>query len=421
MRKIIIVVCVLLGWTSGLLASSVRGQAQDESRNIALVGAKIYPSPTDKPIIAGTVLVRNGKIVAVGNQRKVRIPKNTKTLDCSGLTLVAGFWNNHVHFTEPKWENADSLPASQLAQQIKEMLTRYGFTSVLDTGSFLQNTLAIRRRIESGEVTGLSIRTTGMPFVPPNGTPFYVAPIKLPELSTPEETTKQVRERIASGADAIKLFAASPVSLDRPPVVMPLPLAKAAVAAAHTLGKLVVAHPTNNAGVNVVLESGIDILAHTTPDGLEPWSDELVKKLRSAGVALAPTLKLWTWELERKGASSAVTERFINTAVGQLRAYSQAGGKILFGTDVGYMSDYDPTDEYLLMAKAGMDFRQILAALTTAPAKRFGVSERTGRIAKGMDADLVLLGDDPANNVKAFSNVRFTFRQGKVIYDSKTP
>jgi imidazolonepropionase-like amidohydrolase len=423
MRKLTIVVLILLGCSGSLLASSLRGQAQSESKgeSLALVGAKIYPSPTDKPIVGGIVLVRNGKIVAVGDQRKVRIPKSTRTLDCSGLILVAGFWNSHVHFTESKWENANSLSAAQLARQIQEMLTRYGFTHVLDTGSFLENTLAIRRRIENGEVPGLSIRTAGMPFVPPNGTPFYVAPVKLPELSTPEEAAKLVRERIAAGADAIKLFAASPASLDEPPVVMPSPVAKAAVATAHALGKPVVAHPTNNAGINVVLESGIDILAHTTPDGGEPWSDELVKKLRSANVALVPTLKLWKWELERKGASSAVTERFLNTAVSQLRTYAQAGGEILFGTDVGYMSDYDPRDEYLLMAKAGMDFRQILAALTTAPAKRFGVSERTGRIAKGMDADLVLLGDDPANDVKAFSNVRFTFRQGKVIYDSKTP
>ena len=420
MRKIIIVVLILLGCSGALLISSVRGQARSQgaSQSLALVGAKIYPSPTDKPIIAGIVLVRNGKIVAVGDQRKVKIPKNTRTLDSSGLILVAGFWNSHVHFTEPKWENANSLSALQLARQIKEMLTRYGFTAVLDTGSFLQNTLALRRRIASGEVPGITIRTTGSPFVPPDGTPFYVAPVKLPELTLPEEATKQVRERIALGVDAIKLFAASPVSLDRPPVAMPVPLAKAAVTAAHALGKPVVAHPTNSAGINVVLESGIDILAHTTPDGAEPWSDELVKKLRSAGVALAPTLKLWKWELERKGAPSAVSERFLNIAVEQLRAYSQAGGEILFGTDVGYMSDYDPTDEYLLMAKAGMDFRQILAALTTAPAKRFGVSERTGRIIRGMDADFVLLSDDPATDVKAFSKVRFTLRQGKVIYDS---
>jgi len=421
MRKIAIVIFILLGCFGGLLASSATRQARssNENQSLALVGAKIYPSPTDKPIVGGVVLIKDGKIIAVGDKSKVRIPKNSRVLDCNGFTLTAGFWNSHVHFSEPKWQNAGSISASQLTQQIQEMLTRYGFAHALDTGSELQNTLAIRRRIESGEIPGPSIRTAGIPFVPSQGSPFYIAPLKLPELATPEEATKLVRERIVAGADAIKLFAASPVSPGKPPVVMPPEIAKAAVSAAHALGKPAVAHPTTNAGVNVVLESGIDILAHTTPDGMEPWGDDLVRKLRSAGVALAPTLKLWKWEVERKGFAPAVVERFMDIALQQVRAYSQAGGEILFGTDVGYMTDYDPTDEYLLMAKAGLSFQQILAALTTAPAARFGAAKLTGRIAPGLDADIVLLAGDPAVDAKVFSKVRYTLRQGKVIYESK--
>src|SRR5262245_34460828 len=55
--------------------------------------------------------------------------------------------------------------------------------------------------------------------------------------------------------------------------------------------------------------------------------------------------------------------------------------------------------------RAGMNFRQILESLTTAPYERFGLSKKTGRIAPGMDADIVLLGSDPATDVKAFSTV----------------
>lgn len=421
MVRITITAFVLLGYICGCFPSSAQAQvsSQNGDRNLALVGAKIYTSPTDKPILSGIVLVKDGKIVAVGDKNKVKIPKNIRTVDCKGLTLVAGFWNSHVHFSEPKWQNASSLPSSQLVDQIQDMLTRYGFTHVLDTGSYLQNTLAIKHRIDSREIPGPSIRTTGIPFVPPNGSPFYVAPIKLPELSTPEEATKLVRERIGSGADAIKIFSASPASPDQPPIVMPLNVAKAVVAAAHAMGKLVIAHPTNNAGVRVVLEASVDVLAHTTPDGREPWSEELVRNLHAAHVALVPTLKLWKFELERKGASKATVEGFIKIALEQLGAYSRAGAEILFGTDVGYMTDYDPTDEYILMAKAGMSLEQILAALTTAPAARFGVSKQTGRIALGLDADIVLLAGDPAIDVKALSNVRFTFLKGKVIYESK--
>src|SRR5262245_24606270 len=417
---IILIAFILLSYFSGPPAAITSEQTQPESKNqsLALVGARIYPSPTAKPIIAGVVLIKDGRIVAFGDKKIVRIPKNTRVLDCDGLVLTAGFWNSHVHFIEPKWRGAGSTPTAQLDKQFQELLTRYGFAHALDTGSFdLQNLVALRRRIESGEVPGPTIRSAGLPFAPPKGSPSYIAPLKVPEIATPEEAAKHVREQIAAGADAIKLWSASPVSGRI--VLMPLDVAKATASTAHELGKPVIAHPTTNAGIDIVVESGIDILAHTTPDGREEWSPDLVNKMRTAGVALIPTLKLWKWELERKGISSVMAERFMNIALQQLRAFSQAGGEILFGTDVGYMTDYAPTDEYALMAKAGMSFQHILASLTTAPAARFGVSKQTGRIAVGLDADIVLLAGDPILDATAFSNVKYTIRKGRVIYEAK--
>ena len=105
--------------------------------------------------------------------------------------------------------------------------------------------------------------------------------------------------------------------------------------------------------------------------------------------------------------------------VDQLRAYSDAGGDILFGTDIGYTDHYDTTLEFTLMSQAGMNYKQILASLTTNPARKFGDSDHTGRIAKDMKADLVVLSADPAQDVTAFSKVRFTIRNGKVLYKER--
>jgi imidazolonepropionase-like amidohydrolase len=398
--------------------ASAQDQASSKNQSLALTGAKIYPKPTAKPIINGVVLIKDGRIVAVGDSRKIKIPNSSKVLDCRGLTLTAAFWNSHVHFTEQKWQNAASLPAAQLAGQMQEMLTRYGFAHVLDTGSFTDNTLALRQRIEKENIAGPSIRLAAGSFVSLDGTPFYLEPLKLPELATPAEATKIISGLLASGVDGIKIFAASP-KRGKPPVVMPLDIAKAVVSVAHARGKFVVAHPTNNAGIEVVLGAGVDILAHTTPDGGQAWSEDLIKRLKVARTALIPTLRLWRFELERNKVSAAGVEKFLEVALQQLRAYSQAGGEILFGTDVGYMSIYSTADEYELMAKAGMSFQQILASLTTAPAARFGVAKQTGKIAVGMDADIVVLTADPAVDIKALANVKYTFRKGKIIYALK--
>src|SRR5438874_10483149 len=86
---------------------------------------------------------------------------------------------------------------------------------------------------------------------------------------------------------------------------------------------------------------------------------------------------------------------------------------IQVGTDVGYLPDYDPTDEFVQMAQAGLTWRQILASLTTNPAARFGEASRRGRVALGLDADLVVLNRDPTTDVRAFAEVVYVVRGGR--------
>jgi len=390
-------------------------RSSGKASRLALIGAKIYPSPTAKPIINGIVLIKMGRIIAVGEKSRIKVPRDATVIDCAGLALVAGFWNSHVHFTESKWENAAHLSSAQLSQQLRDTFTRYGFTSVFDLGSPIENTKIIRRRIESGEIDGLRILTAGTGLVPVGGTPFYVKPLKFPEAENPTQAARLVREKIKNKADAIKIFTGPTPVEGGPPLIMRLELVKAITTEAHRHGKLVFTHPENDDGVNVAVDGGVDILAHTAPTGSR-WDEAEVSKLKQLKVTLIPTLSLFTKLGRTLGIPAPAMEKFISTPLWQLRVYSAAGGQIIFGTDLGFIIDYDPTEEYLLMARAGMSFRQILASLTTSPAKRFGFSQRAGRIAPNMDADIVLIAGDPETDIKALSNVKFTFRKGRMIY-----
>ena len=82
------------------------------------------------------------------------------------------------------------------------------------------------------------------------------------------------------------------------------------------------------------------------------------------------------------------------------------------------MTDFDPTEEYVLMAKTGMSSMQILASLTTAPAARWKEGNRRGRVAQGLDADLVVLDADPVADASNFSKVRCTISRGRTIYSA---
>jgi imidazolonepropionase-like amidohydrolase len=400
-------------------------QSAPTNHRLALVGGTIYPAPSQTPITNGVVLIENEKIIEVGDKRKLQIPADVQTIDCTGRTIVAGFWNSHVHFTDRKWEDAANLPSTQLTKQLQEMLTRYGFTSVVDTGSLLPNTLVIRARIESSEVAnkvaGPRILTAGSPLFPKDGIPYYLVDTLPPDIlklldqpATPEEAVRAVDEHVAQGADIIKLFTVSPVHREGKLAWQPMPLAivQAATAAAHRKGKLVFAHPSIVEGAEIIIRGHVDVLAHTVEDP-EHWDNSLVTRLKAANVSLIPTLTLFSGGNGPDAAHEGILR--------EVKSYSDAGGQILFGTDVGYLTDYPLlTREFILLARSGLTFDQILAALTTAPAVRFGFAATTGRVAVGQDADLVVLSGDPARDIRAFSRVALTLRLGNILYRDPT-
>jgi imidazolonepropionase-like amidohydrolase len=333
------------------------------------------------------------------------------------MVVTAGFWNSHVHITTPGLLQVAQHSSRELTSQLQDMLTRWGFTTVFDIASGLANTKALDHRIQAGEVQGPRILTVGEPFW--IKTPSYVQQflaanhLSLPEVHTPAVAIQRVDQQVQDGVDGIKIFANS---IERDSILtMPLDLARAIVTEAHRLRRPVFAHVSNDRGIDVALESGVDILAHTTPAD-QAWSASFVARLTGAHVALTPTLTLWDVEATRGHASPADIEEGMSHAAEQLGAFSRGGGQVLFGTDVGYIDRYDTSEEFTWMTRAGMSFQQILGSLTTNPAQRFGYAARSGRIAKGMDGDLVVLGGDPARDVTAFANVRYTIRGGQIIY-----
>jgi imidazolonepropionase-like amidohydrolase len=406
-------------------AIPLASQTVGGDRTLILAGGKIYTSPTAPPIAHGVLLVQDGKIAAVGKSGEIALPADAQKIDCAGLVITAGFQNSHVHFTEQKWDDAAHQPAPKLSQQLVDMLTSYGVTTAVDIGSYLQNTVALRSRIESGEVSGPRILTAGAPLYPPDGIPFYLKDTLPPEIlklldqpATPEQAIRVVQRNFASGADVIKLFTGS---LQGHGEVKPMPveIAKVAVAEAHRQNRLVFAHPSNIEGAQIAADAQVDVLAHTTSVA-GAWSPALIAQMKEQKMSLIPTLKLWTYEAKKLGDSADDALAFTMRSASNLRAYANVGGQILFGTDVGYMTDYDPSDEYVLMSRAGLTPMQILASLTTAPAERFKESATRGTIAPGMDADFAVLAADPAQDAANFAKVRYTIRHGRIIYQAQS-
>jgi imidazolonepropionase-like amidohydrolase len=378
------------------------------------VGATIYASPTEEPISDGVVLIQGEKIVSVGRRAQMQFPETAHALDCFGLTITAGLWNSHVHFFERKWADVAAIPAPELGRQLQDMLTRYGFTSVFDTGSVWENTRRLRDRIDSGEVPGPRIRSTGEGLVPPGALPsdqvlgmMGVMKLPAPEVADAAQAAAAAKKLLAADVDGIKIFASAPRGAPLPESVF-----QAAADEAHRAGKPVFVHANNAADVLAAVCGGVDIIAHTTPHS-GPWDETLLATMKERRVALTPTLTLWKYYMRHDRLSAQ--EKVADTEVSQLRAWIATGGTVLFGTDLGAV-EYDPTEEYTLMSQAGMTFPQILASLTTAPAERFGDADKLGRITAGFQADLAVFHQDPAIDLRTLAHVKYTLRVGRIIY-----
>jgi imidazolonepropionase-like amidohydrolase len=396
-RAIVLALC--------LLGLGVIGRAQD----LAITHVSVYSAP-EAPLRKNvTVVIRHGVITGVGEH--LRVPQGIETISCQGCVVLAGFSNAHVHFMEPKWNDAAHQPADKLTRQMSDMVTHSGFTTVVDTGSDGENTIALRQRVEGGEVPGPRIITSGLPIFPAHALPYYLAELpeelktKLGQPETPADAATFVDKNRAAGSDIVKLFTGSIVSPDHI-TSMQVPIARAAADEAHRYGQLVFSHPSNLEGTKVAIDAGVDVLAHT-PELTSGIDEAMLRRMIAQHMTIIPTLKLFS------GDNHIANIRALDYQ------FHQLGGSLVYGTDTGFLTDYDQGEEFRQLMQAGFGFRDVLAMLTTAPAELFHLSQHEGKVMPGMRGDLTILSEDPASgHPEAFTKVRYTIRGGNVIWRS---
>ncbi len=380
---------------------------------IALVGGAVIPAPGARVVQDAVVLVRGDRIEAVGPASAVPIPPDARRIDCRGATVLAGFWNSHVHFFSQRWAEAGRQPAAALEETLRAATTRHGFTTVFDLGSMCANTRALRERVEAGEIVGPRILTTGEALVAPGAMPapdqlrswgFMV--FDVPEIRGPRDAERATDGLLHAGVDGIKVHLRA----------REVPFSPAAVAAvvrrARAGGVPVFAHPETAADVQMAVAAGVAVVAHTAPVG-GALAPAVLEAAGRGQVALIPTLGMWALPGVGGGRSLG------RDAAEQVRAWRAVGGRVLFGNDHGALP-VTPAVELAAMAAAGMEPDAILTSLTTAPAAHFGAPER-GRVAPGALADLVVVRGDPRRDLGAFSAVLCTIVGGRIAFAAPRP
>ena len=316
--------------------------------------------------------VERGSVVAAGRAHDVA--DHVEVLEAGGFVMPAGA-DRHVHI-----ELSD--PAAVL---------RGGVTAVRDLAWPPERIFPLAGASETPSFRGPLIRAAGPMLTGPGGYPTSDrwAPDGTGRVvDDPADAVAAVRDLAGRGAAAIK------VSLNAEAGPTPADGALAAIAdAAHELGLPVTAHAQGAGQVERALGAGFDELAHT------PWTHRLSEEVVAAA---ARQLRIvTTLDISSAGRDTPA----IRVALDNLRRFHDAGGAVIYGTDLGNgaIPPGIHTRELLLMLEAGLQVEEVLIALVRAP------------IEPGAPADLIVLDANPLEDLSAFDRVRAVIRAGSQV------
>ena len=311
-----------------------------------------------------SVLIEGGKIARI----QTNIEGDHVTIDGTGKFLMPAMTNSHVH----AWDE----------RQLREA-ARAGVLNMLDMLSFdlyglkrLNDLPGYARFYTSGYAATVSGG---------HGTQFSPAYAPAPTIDSIGDIEPFVRDRIAGGADYIKII------VEPFRNTLPHDWVKAIIDSSHENDRRAVVHVSWFDDARTVIENGADGLMHM-------WNDKApaheLKALRANhDFFVVPTLSVWItsrWQIEKHGRQKYAKRHFTE----ELNKVYAVGIPILAGTDPpnnGINHGTDLHKELLYFSEAGMPNVDVLKTATSNPAKAFEALRDTGQIKVGRNADMILL------------------------------
>jgi len=360
------------------------------------------------------IVVEGGKIVRVAPDDRSAKPA-WPIYDLTGLTVLPGLIDAHAHLV---WHfnsagklhtDSDSETPAQgaLAAAGNAWATlAAGFTTVQSPGSPEDKDL--REAISSGEIPGPRLLTSLEPLTEKDG--------------DPEKLKQLVRERAQAGADVIKLFASKSIREGGAQTMSSEQLA-AACGEARALGLRTLVHAHSPESMRAAVEAGCTQIEH----GIFA-TDEVLRLMARRGTYFDPQCGLVFHNYLDNRAKYfgignynaegfAAMEKGVPLAIETFRrALATAGLKVVFGTDAVAGAHGRNAEELICrVAEAAQKPDDALASATSLAAESMGLNERIGRIAPGLEADVIAVQGDPARDIAALRRVVFVMKGGVVF------
>jgi imidazolonepropionase-like amidohydrolase len=424
----------------------------------AIVGATLIDGTGRDPVPDSVVLIDGDRISAAGPGTQVPVPDGARRVDAAGAHLIPGLMDANVHLVAaifPDYILQFEGRYEELALEAAQVCLAAGFTTVFDTWGPTAPLVAVRERINRGEVPGARMFVAGniIGFGGPFSSDFFAADDLIADETrarineqwergvgadlmwlTADGVRERVREYVeTSGVDFLKYAASGHAVGEMHFITFSAEAQRAIVEEGHRAGMTVQAHTTSVESLRMEIEAGADILQHGNLTGQasipEPLLDIIVERQLPVA-ALYYTAAYIAWARENK-VSSTYNEhldhnnrRLIETGANLLLTTDGfAWGRAIRHPKLAKYSDgpdfgINLGDAHVVWLKAvleqGMSPMDALVAATRNPAVAYGHPD-LGTLEPGKIADLVLLDADPLADPENYLRIRAVWKDGAEV------
>jgi imidazolonepropionase-like amidohydrolase len=383
---------------------------------------------------AGAVVVVEGDKIGRVGPGDSEIPRDAEVIDLSRYIGIPGLIDAHTHMTfywdqapgtRPWNELGKAMPAVLvfLAQENARKTLEAGVTTVRDLGSADYTDIAMRDLINRGAMVGprMFVAGYGLEITSEPIRPGFLDP-RGARADGPAEVLRAVRQQIGAGADVVKMYGSTGSGEDvSGNQTFTFEEMKAAVDAAHLLGKRIAIHSYGPAGARDAVRAGADSVEHATD-----MDEATIAEMARRKTVYVPTIdhnRYYVDAREQFGYGTEVVKRlndYIERNLETTRRAHKAGVRIAMGSDAVFTMFGQNSRELAWFVKAGMTPAEALATATTNGAALLGMEKSLGAVAPGYFADIVAVEGDPLADIHAvIDHVRWVMKGGVVVVDKR--